>query len=151
MPSVSTVFVDTNVLLYAQDPRDLRKRGLAERWLVWCWQARRARISTQVLNELYANLRRTAPTLSLDASRALVRRYRLWNPWLVDEVTVDIAWQIQDVHSLSYWDALMVAAARQQGCAFLLTEDLQHDQRIDGVHIVSPFLTGPDFVEQSVP
>ena len=60
MPSASTVFVDTNVLLYAQDPRDPRKRGAAERWLVWCWHAQRARISTQVLNELYANLRRAA-------------------------------------------------------------------------------------------
>jgi len=149
MPSASTVFVDTNVLLYAQDPRDPRKRGAAERWLVWCWHAQRARISTQVLNELYANLRRAAPQLSVEAARALVRRYRLWNPWLVDDSTVDIAWQMQDAYSLSYWDALMLAAARQQGCAFLLTEDLQHGQQIDGVQIVNPFLTGPELIEPS--
>lgn len=144
MPSDLTVFVDTNVLLYAQDPRDAAKRALAERWLSWCWKEHRARISTQVLNELYANLRRTAPQLSIDAARALVRRYRLWNPWLVDDVTVDMAWQLQDAYSLSYWDALMVAAARQQGCSFLLTEDLRHGQDIDGVRIVNPFLSGPD-------
>ena len=78
-----------------------------------------------------------------------MRRYRLWNPWLVDDSTVDIAWQMQDAYSLSYWDALMLAAARQQGCAFLLTEDLQHGQQIDGVQIVNPFLTGPELIEPS--
>ncbi len=147
MPSASTVFVDTNVLLYAQDPRDVQKRGGAEQWLAWCWRERRARLSTQVLNELYANLRRVAPQLPLEAARALVRRYRSWNPWVVDEMTVDIAWQLQDRHSLSYWDALMLAAARQLGCRFLLTEDLQHDQAIDGIRIVNPFIARPDIVD----
>ena len=147
MPSASTVFVDTNVLLYAQDPRDVNKQERAEQWLAWCWQHRRARLSTQVLNELYANLRRVAPQLPLDAARALVRRYRAWNPWVVDEVTVDIAWAMQDHHSLSYWDALMLAAARQIGCKALLTEDLQHDQDIDGVRIVNPFLARPDTID----
>lgn len=146
MPSASTVFVDTNVLLYAQDPRDPDKRGRAETWLAWCWNFRRAHISTQVLNELYANLRRVAPQLPVEAARSLVRRYRAWNPWTVDDATVDIAWHLQDDHSLSYWDALMLAAARQQGCRFLLTEDLQHDQEIDGIRIIDPFLVGPDTV-----
>ncbi len=147
MPSVSTVFVDTNVLLYAQDPRNPAKRDRAEQWLAWCWNGRRALISTQVLNELYANLRRVAPQLPVDAARALVRRYRAWNPWAVDEATVDIAWDLQDEHSLSYWDALMLAAARQQGCRFLLTEDLQHDQTIDGIRILNPFLAGPELID----
>jgi predicted nucleic acid-binding protein len=151
MPSASTVFVDTNVLLYAQDPRDAAKRGSAQRWLAWCWDGQRARISTQVLNELYVNLRRVAPRLPVDAARALVRRYRLWNPWLVDESTVDIAWQLQDHASVSYWDALMIAAARQQGCGYLLTEDLQHEQTIDGVHILNPFLVGPELLDRTTP
>ncbi len=45
---------------------------------------------------------------------------------------------------LSYRDALTVAAAQQQGCSYLLTEDLQHDQIMDGVRILNPFLVGPD-------
>ncbi len=147
MPSASTVFVDTNVLLYAQDPRDAHKRERAEQWLAWCWQDRRARLSTQVLNELYANLRRVAPRLPVDQARSLVRRYRAWNPWVVDQDTVDIAWSLQDRFSLSYWDALMLAAARQIGCKALLTEDLQHGQDIDGVRIVNPFLARPDTID----
>ena len=147
MPNHSTVFVDTNVLLYAQDPRDLRKRGSAEHWLAWCWQAQRARISTQVLNELYVNVRRVAPKMAAEAARALVRRYRLWRPWPVDGTTVDIAWQIQDQYSVSYWDALMLAAAREQGCRYLLSEDMQHGQNVDGVQIINPFLVGPELLD----
>lgn len=143
MPNDSIVFVDTNVLLYAHDPRDLVKRQSAQRWVAWCWKAQRARISTQVLNELYVNVRRVAPQLTVEAARALVRRYRLWNPWPVDGATVDIAWQIQDQCSVSYWDALMLAAAREQGCNVMLTEDMQHSQHIDGVQIVNPFLAEP--------
>ncbi len=150
MPSVSTVFVDTNVLLYAQDPRDASKQQGAARWLAWCWRGQRARISTQVLNELYANLRRVAPSLSVESARSLVRRYRLWNPWRVDDATVDLAWEVQDRFSLSYWDALMLAAARQQGCACFLSEDLQHEQEIDGVCILNPFLVGPERIDTRV-
>lgn len=41
--------------------------------------------------------------------------------------------------SLSFWDALIVAAAQAAGCSHLLTEDLSHGQDLDGVRVVSPF------------
>ena len=151
MPSVSTVFVDTNVLLYAQDPRSPDKQRRASGWLAACWRSTCGRISTQVLAELYVNLRRTAPGLAIEECRRLVRRYRVWNPWTVDDTTVDIAWRLQDNASLNYWDALMVAAAQQQGCAALLTEDLQHDRQFDGVRILNPFITGPEWLDKPGP
>jgi predicted nucleic acid-binding protein len=146
MPSDSTVFVDTNVLLYAQDPRDARKQRHAAAWLAHCWRQSIGRLSTQVLHETYVNLRRVAPRLDVAAARALVRRYRAWSPWAVDEATVDLAWGLQDRFRLSYWDALMVAAAQQQGCTLLLTEDLQHDQRFDGLRVINPFVAGPELL-----
>jgi predicted nucleic acid-binding protein len=147
MPSGSIVFVDTNVLLYAQDVREPGKQVAAQRWLARCWQDGCGRLSTQVLHELYANLRRAAPRLAADGARALVRRYRTWSPWPVGDETVERAWQLQDRFSLSYWDALMVAAANELGCSVLLTEDLQHDQRIDNTRIVNPFVVGPELLD----
>ncbi len=144
MPSDSTVFVDTNVLLYALDPRDAAKQRSAQGWLQHCWRRDRGRVSTQVLHELYANLRRVAPSLPADEARRIVREYRAWTPWVVDDETVDVAWDLQDRFRLAYWDALMVAAALQQGCGWLLTEDLQHEQRIEKLHILNPFLAGPE-------
>ena len=151
MPSASTVFVDTNVLLYAVDPRHPGKQARAQAWLQQCWQRGCARISTQVLNELFANLRRVAPSMAVEDARRLVREYRAWTPWIVDDDTVDTAWHLQDRFTLSYWDALMVAAAQQQACTLLLTEDLQHDQLIDGVRILNPFLVGPDILDAATP
>ncbi len=144
MPSASTVFVDTNVLLYAFDDRDAGKRDQARSWLSWCWQSSVGRVSTQVLHEFYANaLRKFSRSLPTHKARAEVLRLRAWKPWIVDEDTVDNAWDLQDRIGINYWDALMVAAAQQQGCRYLLTEDLQHQQQIDGVQILNPFLVGP--------
>lgn len=147
MPSASTVFVDTNVLLYAVDPRVAVKQAAAQAWLRQCWQRDCGRISTQVLHELFANLRRVAPSLSAEDARRLVREYRAWTPWLVDDDTVDTAWQLQDRFNFQYWDALMVAAAQAQGCSLLLTEDLQHDLRVDQLRILNPFLIGPEVLD----
>lgn len=151
MRSASTVFVDTNVLLYAQDPRDPGKRVAAAGWLERCWREGSGRLSTQVLHEMYANLLRVAPSLGVPAARALVARYRAWRPWVVDDSTVDLAWQLQDRHAFHYWDALMIAAAQQQGCRWLLSEDLQHGQRIDELQVVNPFVAGPELLDTPAP
>jgi predicted nucleic acid-binding protein len=148
MPSALTVFVDTNVLLYAEDRADEAKFEAARGWLRELWLRRVGRLSTQVLNEFYVNAtRRVKPAMPPGDARAEVRRYQRWNPWVVDHATVETAWAVESRYGLNYWDALMVAAAQQQGCAMLLTEDLQHDQRIDGVRIVNPFVLGPEALE----
>ena len=56
------------------------------------------------------------------------------------------AWEIEDRYSISWWDALIVAAAREQTCTILLTEDLQDGQVLAGVRVVSPFLNAPEKV-----
>jgi predicted nucleic acid-binding protein len=147
MPSDSTVFVDTNVLLYSRDPRRADKQAQAAAWLRACWERQIGRISSQVLHEFYANLRRLAPTLTADEQRSVVREYRAWTPWRVEDDTVDLAWTLQDRYTLNYWDALMVAAAIEQGCRYLLTEDLQHAQHLDNVQVLNPFMVGPEVLD----
>jgi predicted nucleic acid-binding protein len=39
----------------------------------------------------------------------------------------------------SYWDALLVATAREAGCSVMLTEDLADGANFGGVHIHNPF------------
>ena len=145
---MSLVFVDTNVLLYCVDERDIDKRDRARIWISACWQRRCGRLSTQVLNEYYFNVKKKfSRQLSQDGVRAEVRRYQNWRPWAIDQPTVETAWTVESRYGLSYWDALMVAAAQQLGCTLLLTEDLQHNQLIDGVRIVNPFLGGPEMLD----
>lgn len=141
------VFVDTNVLLYVVDDREIDKRDRARAWMAICWARRSGRISTQVLNEFYWNVgKKFTSALSRGDARAEVRRYQHWQPWVIDHATVESAWAVESRYRLSYWDAMMVAAAQQQGCELLLTEDLQHDQVIDGVRVINPFRVGPELL-----
>ncbi len=147
-PEAKAVFVDTNVLLYAFDPADLAKHKRACEWLAVCWQRRCGRLSSQVLHELYSNARkRFASAISAGDARAEVRRYQQWEPWLVDQPTVETAWAVESRYQVNCWDALMVAAAQHMGCQILLTEDLQHGQMFDKLRIINPFLTGPELLD----
>jgi predicted nucleic acid-binding protein len=149
---MTAVFVDTNVLLYAVDDTDLDKQRRCRDWLTVCWQRRCGRMSTQVLDEFYANARkRFASAISAGDARAEVRRYQRWKPWVIDHATIETAWAAESRYQLNYWDALMVAAAQHMGCTLLLTEDLQHDQAIDQLRIVNPFLLGPEILDAPAP
>lgn len=142
------VFVDTNVILYAFDDTDALKQARSRDWLTACWRRRCGRVSSQVMNEFYANARRRfAKSVSADEARSEVRRYQQWKPWPVDHATIETAWAVESRWRLNYWDALMVAAAQHMGCSWLLTEDLQHGLRIDQLLVVNPFLAAPDILD----
>jgi predicted nucleic acid-binding protein len=146
---VSHVFLDTNVLLYCFDDHDPAKRDRARQWVGACWQRRCGRISMQVLNEFYSKARtKFTSAISAGDARAEVRRYQHWMPWSTDHATIEAAWAIESRYGLNYWDALIIAAAQVQGCGHLLTEDLQHEQRIDNVQIINPFLVGPELLDR---
>lgn len=146
--STPLVFVDTNVLLYAVDDREPAKRDRSRQWLSTCWRHRCGRVSTQVLDEFYWNaVRRFGSAVSRGDARAEVRRYQQWLPWQLDHATVETAWAVEARFGLAYWDALLVAAARHQGCGWLLSEDLPHQQLLDGVRVVNPFFAGPEILD----
>lgn len=140
--SGAIVFVDTPVLLVADDAFDLVKQARIRDWLQALWQRRAGRVSTQVLNAYYVSATRLFGMPQGDA-RAKLRRYQLWQPWQIDHQTVETAWGVEARFGLPYWDALVVAAAAQSGASHVLSLDLQHGQQIDGVTILSPLLAAP--------
>lgn len=146
MPSGLIVFVDTNVLIYADDRRDAVKQARAREWLLALWESRSGRLSTQVLSEYYVNVTRKLGLPQGDA-RAKVRRFQLWQPWQIDHQTVETAWGVEARFGFSYWDSLILAAAAQSGCTHVLSEDLQHLQQIDNVQIINPFKCGIEILE----
>lgn len=140
--------MDTNVLLYCVDEKDSVKRDRARAWMARCWRRQCGRLSTQVLNEFYINVRRKfRGVLSEEGARAEVRRYQAWRPSTVDHQTVESAWAVESRFGFNYWDALMVAAAQQQGCTIFLSEDLQHDQQLDSVRVLNPFIAAPEVLD----
>jgi predicted nucleic acid-binding protein len=136
------IFVDTNVFIYALDEADLKKQEAARTWRTELWKSRRGRISYQVLQEFYAKVIRKWPEARQQA-RAEVRDLLAWRPVSVDAAILDRGWTLQDRYQLSFWDALIVAAAKSASCQYLLTEDLQAGQDLDGVVVVNPFECDP--------
>jgi predicted nucleic acid-binding protein len=141
----ATVFVDTNVLIYALDQADPKKQAAAESWRAALWKTQRGRISLQVLQEFYAKVSKKWPTAKNDA-RAEVLDLFAWRPLGMTTQLLELGWTMQDHFHLSFWDSLIVAAAKTCGCVYLLTEDLQAGQDFAGVTVISPFLTQPSSV-----
>ena len=145
---MTLVFVDTNVLISAEDGAEADKQHSALDWIERLWRARSGRLSTQVLNEFYVDVtRKLKPAMPQGDARARVRRYAAgWNPWQIDHATVETAWAMEARHGLQYWDCLVLAAAQHSGCTLVLSEDMQHEGRYGAVQVINPFLASIDEV-----
>ncbi|MGE0158247.1 MAG: PIN domain-containing protein [Gemmatimonadales bacterium] len=139
------VFVDTNVLVYARDTTEAEKHRTARHWMAMLWAERGGALSWQVLHEYYVCVtRKLTPGRDAAAAREDVASLVAWRPIPLDLATVDAAWAVEDRFGLSWWDALIVAAAQAGGCTHLLTEDLQDGQVFAGVRVISPFVHTPE-------
>jgi predicted nucleic acid-binding protein len=135
------VFVDTDVLVYARDPRDAMKRATAAEWLRLLWNQERGRTSVQVLNEYYDVVTQEFGTAVRREDAWEDVRYYLsaWNPQSIDAEVLDCAREIEVRHRLRWWDCLVAAAALVQHCVLLLSEHLQDGAEYGGVIVRSPF------------
>ncbi len=133
-------FVDTNVLVYAHDTSQGAKHDAARDLVLRLWADRTGALSTQVLQEFYVvATHRLDPPMPPTEARELVALYAAWSLVVIDaELILDATIREQrDV--LSFWDALIVEAARRAGADRLLTEDLQDERDFDGTVVENPF------------
>ncbi len=137
-------FVDTNVLVYRRDRSEPKKQPRAQEWLEFLWEQGSGRVSMQVLSEFYVTVtRKLKPGLDEESARADVRSLFAWRPLPTDRLAVETAWRICDRYRLSFWDGLIAACAVLAGCRYLLTEDFEDGQEIEGVRVVDPFRHRP--------
>jgi len=135
-------FVDTNVLIYAYDIDAKAKHDIAVARIKQLWQTKTGIISTQVLQEFYVNItRKIANPFSLTKAQTVLKRYLSWQVVTNTPEMILLASEIQARHLLSFWDALIIAAAQQGGAKTILTEDLNHGQLIEDIRIENPFLS----------
>jgi predicted nucleic acid-binding protein len=134
-------FVDTNVLVYAHDRSETRKQPLAQALLEGLWAARTGTLSTQILQEFYVvATRKFSPPMGRGAAREIVALYATWPLVQVDLPLILTASQLEERHKLSFWDGLVIEAARRAGATRIVTEDLQGGRLFGGVRIENPFL-----------
>jgi len=143
--------LDTNVLVYTDDARHPAKQRRALALVAEHRRAGTGVVSLQVLQEYFA-----VATRKLGVDAAVARR-KVELLAELDVVVPDVAdvlgaIDLHRLHGLSFWDALVIRAAKQSGCAVVLTEDLQDGRELDGVRIENPFRNLPEGVhEQAAP
>jgi predicted nucleic acid-binding protein len=136
-----TIFVDSNILIYAHDLDAVAKQLRAAACLRELWDSGGGRMSTQVLQEFCVNVtRKILRPLSGAAAREVVRNYACWVHSPITPATVIRASEIGETWKLSFWDSMIVAAAEQTAATELLTEDLNHGQVVAGIRIHNPFI-----------
>ena len=132
---------DTNVLVYAADPREPAKRDRAREAIRRAVRSGSAALPSQALSE-YANVRlkKLRPSPDPGAIGREVERLLLAFPVLplTGPVVLEALRGVRD-HSLSYYDAQVWAAARLGQVDAVLSEDFNSGAVLEGVRFVNPF------------
>jgi predicted nucleic acid-binding protein len=143
MIAADSYFLDTNVLVYADDSRDSAKRQRSESLILDGIDRSSARISAQVLGEYFVTVtKKIATPLSPDLARRRVELFSTMPVLPIDARLVSTALSAMRRYDIAYWDALIVCAAAAMECSVLYSEDLNPGQDYLGVRVVNPYEDG---------
>lgn len=138
MRGIRRCFFDTNVIVYAHDDLERKKRDRARELLVSAVQDGSGVISAQVLSETYVTLTKKLGIAAKNAADEILQL----SEFRVVEISAALvlrALQIKEEFGLSYWDSLIIAAAEHAGCETVWSEDLNDGQVYDKVTVHNPF------------
>ena len=143
MNTADTVFLDTNIFVYAFLLSEPRKRAKAVELIETCLGSGQGCISYQVVQE-FANVARKkfATRLSADDCKAFIdAAMQPLNKVTSSTALIHTALDLQEELKYSFYDCVMLAAALQAGSSTLYSEDLQYWQLVRGtLRVVNPFL-----------
>lgn len=130
--------LDTNVLIYAVDT-DAGEKHKSASTLLTLAVDKDCVLTLQALSEFF-NAVRKKNKASTDTAIELSRTWQQLFPVAsAGPETLNEAIEIVRDHQLSFWDAMLWMTAKQAGCAYVFSEDMQHGRRLGGVEIINPF------------
>lgn len=136
-------FVDTNLLVYALDPKVPEKRQRAKDFLNRIMDRHTLVLSPQSLNEYYRVVTERHAVPRNDA-RLLTWAWAKFCTAPYDFDVTEQAWQIQDGYGFGWWDCMLLASASRAGCELFFSEDMQHERAVDGLTIINPLRLDSD-------
>lgn len=133
------IFLDSNILVYCIDERDLDKHQTACKLIETLAKKGKARISTQSLQEFFNVATKKLKCTKENAQKAIGYYAEAFSVHCnsVKDIFVAIGISIQT--QFSFYDSLIIAAAKAEGCDVVYSEDLTDGQVVDGVRIENPF------------
>lgn len=133
------VFLDANILLYAQDAGSPHKQRRSRDIIAHLADSGEGVISTQVMQEFFVAATRKLGVPPL-AAKAVLKTFTVFEIVQVSPALVHEGIDCSVLNALSFWDALILAAAASAGCSTVYTEDLNNGQIIMGVKVQNPLL-----------
>lgn len=131
-------FLDTNVVAYAFDRAAGAKRHRA--LAILADDAEELVVSPQVMAEFFVTVtKKFAEPLPLSVAHDAVRELARLTVAPLDADTTLAAIALAQEHLISFWDAQIVVSASRSGCDTLLSEDLNHGQRMLDLEVMNPF------------
>lgn len=135
------VFLDTNILVYAHDISAGSKHITARRMIDMYWQTRQGCLSIQVLQEFYVSItQKVSRPLERGVVRELIADLSNWRLHIPNADDLLQAINLQQLHQVSFWDALILRSATALGCKKLYSEDLNYGQQYGEVRVLNPFI-----------
>jgi predicted nucleic acid-binding protein len=137
MPAL--VFFDTNILVYMDDSSSPAKQQAAIGLVEKHFADETAVVSLQVLQEYFAVTTRKLG-VAADLAQEKVEIFARGRVVRFEASDIIAAIELHRLTQISFWDALIVHAARLAGVAVLYSEDLQDGALAGGVRVVNPFV-----------
>lgn len=132
-----SVFLDSNILVYAHTDLNARKQLIAQKLIT----DELSFISTQVIQELANTLRRKFSHAWKDIEKVIEDSIQRNYLHINKEKTILKACRLADRYHYSFYDSLIIAAVLECDCSILYSEDLNNGQIIEKkLTIVNPFL-----------
>lgn len=133
------IFIDTNLIVYANDCRDPQKQRKAIELVKGLMDNGLGVISTQVLQE-YSSVALS----KLKQDHAIVLRQltllESFDVVLIEPALIRRAIEIRSSYSISFWDSCIISAAESAGCDCIYSEDLNAGQYYSGIKVINPLL-----------
>ena len=135
-------FLDTNIFVYSATDDDPVKARIATELIRKALTTHKGAVSYQVVQEFFnLALKRFERRMNIeDRQEYLARVFRPLLKIHSSMALYEEALRLHTANNLQWYDALIVGAARESGCAILYSEDLQHGQKFGSLKIVNPFL-----------
>ena len=131
------VFLDTNILVYAQDGSAGEKQRRCREVVAGLAESGDGVISTQVLQEFFVAVTRKLGVSPL-AAKGVMKTFDVFEIVQVSPALIQEAVDCSVLNQLSFWDSLILAAASAAGCTTVFSEDLSAGQQVLGVKIQNP-------------
>ncbi len=132
------IFLDTNFLCYLYDCRDVEKQNKAQNLFKYLLNLGNIQISMQVLQE-FCNVCLNKINIPNNKVQEYIKLFSQLPVHLNNVQTILSALQIKEETQFSFWDSLIIGAAKETKCNILISEDLNDGQIVHGVKIVNPF------------